>query len=69
MLDAHHFIDTIFLCTDNDPAGHETAKRIGAELTQRNNYWERLVSESKDWNDDQRVLKGLEQEKDLKMSM
>ncbi len=52
VLDAHSFIDKVFLCTDNDFAGHQTAKRIGEELALRGVYWERLTPEAKDWNDD-----------------
>lgn len=59
VLDTHGFIDKVFICTDNDTAGSKTAKRIGAELSERNICWQRLTSAQKDWNDDLKEAKGM----------
>ena len=69
VLDTCSFIDMTFICTDNDSAGHQTAERIGTELTERKDCWDRLVSEDKDWNDDLKSSKGIRTENFFEVSM
>lgn len=52
MLERMPRVDTVFLCLDNDSAGHEASERFAAELAVQGVETERLVSERKDWNED-----------------
>ena len=52
MLERMPRVDTVFLCHDNDDAGHRASERIAAELSARGVETERLCSEGKDWNED-----------------
>ena len=42
----------VYLCLDNDDAGHAASKRVAALLQERGVDTQRLVPELKDWNDD-----------------
>ena len=42
----------VYLCLDNDNAGHAASERMAELLRERGIMTERLVSEMKDWNDD-----------------
>ena len=43
----------VFLCLDNDPAGHAACKRLTEQLAEQGGYAaERLCPQKKDWNDD-----------------
>ena len=52
MLERMSRVDTVFLCLDNDSAGHKASERFAAELAVQGVETERLVSERKDWNED-----------------
>jgi len=51
MLEQVPQLDTILLCLDNDEAGHQASRRMREQLEMRYSV-ERLIPESKDWNDD-----------------
>ena len=42
----------VYLCLDNDKAGHAASERMAEQLRERGVMTERLVPELKDWNDD-----------------
>ena len=42
----------VYLCLDNDDAGHKASERMAELLRERGVMTERLVPELKDWNDD-----------------
>ena len=42
----------VYLCLDNDDAGHKASERMEEQLRERGVMTERLVPELKDWNDD-----------------
>ena len=42
----------VYLCLDNDKAGHAASERMAEQLHERGVMTERLVPELKDWNDD-----------------
>ena len=42
----------VYLCLDNDDAGHKASERMAEQLRERGVMTERLVPELKDWNDD-----------------
>ena len=42
----------VYLCLDNDDAGHKASERMAELLRERGIMAERLVPELKDWNDD-----------------
>ena len=43
----------MFLCLDNDPAGHAACKRLTEQLAEQGGYTiDRLCPQKKDWNDD-----------------
>lgn len=67
VLKNHENIQKVYLCVDNDDAGYKTANRIGAELTERNVEWYRLLPCNKDWNEDLMALREQEQNFDLSM--
>lgn len=52
MLERMPRVDTVFLCHDNDGAGHKASERIAAELSAQGVETERFCSEGKDWNED-----------------
>lgn len=45
-------VDTVYLCYDNDTAGHAAGERVADLLAQRQIHSERLVPVLKDWNDE-----------------
>ena len=51
MLEQVPQLDTVLLCLDNDEAGHQASRRMREQLEMRYSV-ERLIPESKDWNDD-----------------
>ena len=51
MLEQTPQLDTVLLCLDNDEAGHQASRRMQNQLEVRYSV-ERLIPESKDWNDD-----------------
>ena len=50
----------VYLCLDNDDAGHKASERMAELLRERGVMTERLVPEMKDWNDD--LLNGQKEE-------
>ena len=52
MLDRMPQVEEVFLCLDNDVAGHTASKRMASFLAEKNIPSQRLVSQLKDWNDD-----------------
>lgn len=52
MLDRLPQVRQVFLCLDNDDAGHAASGRMAALIADRWLDTERLVSENKDWNED-----------------
>ena len=42
----------VYLCLDNDDAGHRASERMAEQLRERGVMTERLVPELKDWNED-----------------
>lgn len=42
----------VYLCLDNDAAGHAASERMAKLLEERGISAERLVPQQKDWNDD-----------------
>ena len=55
-------IGQVYLCLDNDEAGHTASRRMTALLAERGIRAERLIPEHKDWNDDLLRLRTQEQE-------
>ena len=51
MLEQVPQLDTVLLCLDNDEAGNQASRRMQNQLEVRYSV-ERLIPESKDWNDD-----------------
>ena len=51
-LECNPQLTEVYLCLDNDKAGDITTERIGRELAGRGIRWERIVPETKDWNQD-----------------
>ena len=48
----------VYLCLDNDRAGHEASLRMAEQIGERFNIdSDRLTPEQKDWNDDLRLLR------------
>ena len=45
-------IDSVYLCLDNDAAGHAASERMAALLEEHDLNAVRLVPQQKDWNDD-----------------
>lgn len=45
-------VEQVYLCLDNDQAGHAACERMREPLTKQGLSVERLVSQNKDWNDD-----------------
>jgi len=54
-------VEEVFLCLDNDVAGHTASKRMADLLAERGIYSQRLVPAEKDWND---VLTAMGQQKE-----
>ena len=52
MLERMPRVEEVFLCLDNDVAGHTASKRMASFLAEKNIPSQRLVSQLKDWNDD-----------------
>ena len=50
----------VYLCLDNDKAGHAASERMAELLQERGVLTQRLVPELKDWNDD--LLQGQQEE-------
>ena len=42
----------VYLCLDNDDAGHKASERMASLLQERSVMTQHLVPELKDWNDD-----------------
>lgn len=51
MLERMHRVEEVFLCLDNDEAGHTASKRMADLLTEKGIFNQRLVPAKKDWND------------------
>lgn len=52
-LELHPQIDEVYLCLDNDKAGHGASERLAARLGELGGYSvQRLCPQCKDWNDD-----------------
>lgn len=52
MLDRLPQVQQVFLCLDNDEAGHAASGRMAELIADRRISAERLVPENKDWNED-----------------
>jgi hypothetical protein len=52
MLDRLPQAKEVYLCLDNDKAGHAASQRIAELVRERGIVTDRLVPEQKDWNDD-----------------
>lgn len=52
MLDRLPQVRQVFLCLDNDKAGHAASARMAELITDRGLKAERLTPENKDWNED-----------------
>lgn len=61
MLERTPSIKTVFLCLDNDEAGHTASARMAALLKEQGLHLERLIPKGKDWNDDLTALRKQEQ--------
>ena len=51
MLDRIPQTDEVFLCLDNDVAGHTASKRMADLLTEKGIFSQRLTPSEKDWNE------------------
>ena len=51
MLERMHRVEEVFLCLDNDVAGHTASKRMADLLTEKGIISQRLVPSEKDWNE------------------
>ena len=51
MLDRMHQVEEVFLCLDNDVAGHTASKRMADMLTEKGIFSQRLTPSEKDWNE------------------
>ena len=61
MLERMPSIETVFLCLDNDEAGHAASARMAVSLKEQGFHSERLIPTGKDWNDDLMALRRQEQ--------
>ncbi len=52
LLSNNNHINRVVLCTDNDTAGHQAAKRFEEMLTERGVAVSRITPQTKDFNDD-----------------
>ena len=58
MLQRMNTPQAVYLCLDNDHAGHEASLRMAEQIGERFNIAsDRLTPEQKDWNDDLCVLR------------
>ena len=67
VLDTIPKIDTVHICVDKDEAGDKTTVRIGEELDKRGTFYNRLLPENKDWNED--LIAKNEQNREMVMEM
>ena len=63
MLDRMRQVEEVFLCLDNDVAGHTASKRMADLLTEKGIFSQRLVPAEKDWND---VLTQIEPQREVR---
>lgn len=52
MLQRIPHISSVYLCLDNDEAGHKASQRMTEALAEKGIHAERLVPDMKDWNED-----------------
>lgn len=52
MLEQYPQLRRVSLCLDNDEAGHKASERLKNQLLEKGYPSQRLISQSKDWNDD-----------------
>ena len=52
VLEKHPNLRRVWLCLDNDHAGHAASRRMAEQIRDRDLAPERLTSQRKDWNDD-----------------
>lgn len=57
MLEQYPQLRKVALCLDNDEAGHKASERLKNELLEKGYTSERILSQSKDWNDDLSVVR------------
>lgn len=62
MLDRMRRVDEVFLCLDNDVAGHTASKRMADLLAEKGVFTQRLTPSEKDWNDVLTTMDGQEKE-------
>lgn len=65
MLEDNHNLKEVFLCLDNDEAGHKAAKRISDKLFVRGVKTHILTPTGKDWNEDLLVIRARENESEV----
>lgn len=63
MLERMHQVEEVFLCLDNDVAGHTASKRMADLLMEKGIFSQRLVPAEKDWND---VLTQIEPQREVR---
>lgn len=66
MLERMRRVEEVFLCLDNDVAGHTASKRMASFLAEKNIPSQRLVPQLKDWNEDLTGM-GQEQRKEVQV--
>ena len=65
MLEDNPNLKEVFLCLDNDEAGHKAAKRISDKLFVRGVKTHILAPTGKDWNEDLLVMRARENESEV----
>lgn len=65
MLEDNPNLKEVFLCLDNDEAGHKAAKRISDKLFVRGVKTHILTPTGKDWNEDLLVIRARENESEV----
>lgn len=53
----------VYLCLDNDDAGHAASNRMSKLLAEQGILVEQLLPREKDWNDDLKAEQGFENER------
>ena len=54
MLEQSENLHAIYICLDNDDAGIKAADRLSLLLEDRGYYYEPMLPQAKDWNDELR---------------
>ena len=67
MLKLNPHLKEVALCLDNDEAGQKASERLKNQLTESGYLCSRLISQSKDWNDD--LINSQQVQSDFEMKM